>query len=67
MSSHAARPSVAGLMVIRPGVEVKPIKGDALIADGNLREVRPHLRVEAVAVHTEIKRRIAHPNETREQ
>jgi conjugative transfer pilus assembly protein TraH len=35
LSSHASRPSVAGLIVIGPGVQVKAIEGDALIADGN--------------------------------
>jgi hypothetical protein len=37
--------------LIRPGIQLKSIKGDAAFADGNFSEVRPHFRVEAVSVH----------------
>ena len=49
-------------MVIGPGVEVKSVEGDALITNGDLSEVGPHVGVEAVAVHAEILGRIADPD-----
>jgi len=45
---------VAGLIVVHPGVEFKPVKGDALATDGNGGKEGPDLGVEAVAVHAEI-------------
>jgi hypothetical protein len=54
---------VAGLIVIHPGVEFKSIKGKALLADGDLGQMRPHLRVKAVAIHAEIERGIPKSNE----
>jgi len=56
----------AVLIVVRPGVEVKPIEGNAAIAYRDLGEKRAHLGVEAVAVHAEIRRRVAVSDETRQ-
>ena len=44
---------------------VKPDEGDALLADGDVGETRPHLEIEAVAVHAEIRRWIAKAYEPR--
>jgi hypothetical protein len=46
-------------MIIRPGVEFKPIESYALLADGYLRQKRPNLVVEAVDVHPEVVRRVS--------
>lgn len=43
---------------VRPLVKLQPIEGDALLADSNLRKVRSHLRVEAIAVHAQVGRGI---------
>jgi hypothetical protein len=45
---------VAGLILIGPGVEVKAVEGNALVADRDLRNAGSNLAVESVAVHTEI-------------
>jgi hypothetical protein len=51
------------LIVIRPGVQINAIEGDALRADGNRRDVRTHVVIEAVLVHAEVSRRVAQANE----
>ena len=56
---------VAVLILVRPSVEVNAIECDALRADGNHRDVRTHVAIEAVLVHAEVLRRIAQANETR--
>ncbi|MGB5761048.1 MAG: hypothetical protein WBM58_00705 [Sedimenticolaceae bacterium] len=45
--------------MIHPGVQFNSVEGDALIADWNFGEVRPHLGVEAIAVHAQIEGRVA--------
>jgi hypothetical protein len=42
---------VAGLILIRPGVQIKAVKGNALTADTNLSDERPHNRIESVPIH----------------
>jgi hypothetical protein len=37
--------------LIRPGIQLKPIEGDAALADWDFGEVWTHFRVEAVAIH----------------
>ena len=54
-------------MVLRPGVEFKPVECDPLAADGDLGEQRADLGVETVPVHPEVKGRIAQPDEPGEQ
>jgi hypothetical protein len=46
-------------MVVDPGIEFKPVEGDALGADRDFREVRPDLGVEAVAVHADVAGSVA--------
>jgi hypothetical protein len=46
-------------MVVGPGVEVKTIEGDAAIPDRDFGEERPDLCVEPVAVHAEVRQRVA--------
>jgi hypothetical protein len=55
------------LIVIRPGVQINAVECDALSADGNRRDVRTHVVVEAVLVHTEISRRVAQSDEARQE
>jgi hypothetical protein len=52
-------------MVIGPGVEVKAIEGDALLADRDFSEKWAHFGVEAVSVHAEIERRVPEPDQPR--
>lgn len=52
-------------MVIHPGVQFKPVEGDPLLADGDLRETGSNIGVETVAVHAEIERRIPQPQQAR--
>jgi hypothetical protein len=39
---------VAALMVVRPRIEVKAIKSDSLSADGDHRQARAHVAIEAI-------------------
>lgn len=50
-------------MLVGPGVQVKPVKGDALHADGNFGQVRPHDGAENLAIHAEVGWRVAHADE----
>lgn len=61
------RSAGAVLMVVSPRVEVKPIECDAALADRDLDEIRPHLGIEAVAIHPQVSRGVAIAEETREQ
>lgn len=54
-------------MLVRPGVQVKPVESDPPHADRYLGELRPHLGVEPVAVHAEIARRVAVADEAGEK
>ena len=46
-------------ILLRPGVHFKPIKGNALLTDGNLGQLCPNLPVESVLVHAQVGRGIA--------
>lgn len=46
-------------MVVCPSVQVKAVKGDSLVADGDFSEIGPNLGIEAVTVHAQIERGIA--------
>jgi hypothetical protein len=50
-------------MVVGPGVEVKAIEGDAAIADRDFSKKGAHLSIEAVAVHAQVRRCVAVPDE----
>jgi hypothetical protein len=45
-------------MFVGPRVQVNTVKGDALCANSNNRDVRPHFAIEAVLVHAQVARRI---------
>jgi hypothetical protein len=45
---------VAALIVVGPGIEVKPVESDSLRADGNHIQERTHVAIEAIFVHAEI-------------
>lgn len=57
--------SVAALIVVGPGIEVKPVKGDALRSDRDGGEERTNVAIEAIFVHAEIGGRVAQPDEAR--
>jgi hypothetical protein len=56
---------VAALIVVGPGIEVKPVKGDPLCADRYCQQKRSHLAIEAILVHAEVGRGIAQSDEAR--
>ena len=56
---------VAGDIVFHPGVEFKPVEGDALSTDGNACKKLPNLGIEAIAVHAEVERHITQSNTSR--
>jgi len=56
---------IAGDIVFYPGVEFKPVEGNTLLTDGNFCEEGPNLRIEAIAIHAKIARRIAKPHQSR--
>ena len=55
------------LIVIRPGVQINAIEGDALRANRDDRDVRTHFMIEAVLVHAEVSRRVAQTDEARQE
>lgn len=60
------RTPTAVLILLRPGVQFKSVKGNALLADGDLSQVPPHLTVESVLIHSQIAGRIAQTNKSRD-
>jgi len=58
---------VAALIVVRPRIEVKPIKGDSLRAYRDRGEERTNVAIEAIFVHAQIRRGVAQPDEARQQ
>ena len=58
---------VAALIVVGPGIEVKPVKGDPLGADRDLVQERTNVAIEAIFVHAEIRRGIAQTDEARQK
>ena len=54
-------------MLIRPRIEVKAIKSDAVGSDRDDGYGGAHLAVEAVLVHAEIPRCISEPDQSRHQ
>ena len=58
---------VAALIVVGPGIEVKPVEGDSLRADRDHGKERTNVAIEAILVHAEIGRRVAHPDEARQE
>jgi hypothetical protein len=45
---------VAALIVVGPGIEVKPVECDSLRTDWDLGKSRTNVAVEAILVHAEI-------------
>ena len=58
---------VAALIVVGPGIEVKPVESDSLRTDWDLGKLRTDVAVEAIFVHAEIRRGVAQPDEARQQ
>ena len=58
---------VAALIVVGPGVEVKAVKGDALRPDGDHGQQWADLAIEAILVHSEIRRGVAQADKTRQK
>jgi hypothetical protein len=55
----------AALIVVGPGIEVKPVEGDSLRAYRNRGEKRTNVAVEAIFVHAKVRWSVAHANEAR--
>jgi hypothetical protein len=58
---------VAALIVVGPGIEVKPVEGDPLSADRNRGKKRTNVAIEAILVHSEIRRGVAQADKTRQK
>ena len=58
------RTPTAFYILLRPGVHFKPIKGNALLANGNFREAYPNLPVESVLVHSQVAGGITQTNKS---
>jgi hypothetical protein len=58
---------VATLILIRPGIEVKPVKGNPLDANRDRGHERADLAIEAVFVHSKVVRGVAESDEARYQ
>ena len=58
---------VAALIVVGPGIKVKPVESDPLRADWNHGKQRTNLAIEAILVHSEIRRRVAQADKTRQK
>jgi hypothetical protein len=56
---------VARDIVLHPGVQFKPVEGNALSTDRNIGEVMAYFGIESIAIHAEVERRIAQANESR--
>lgn len=56
---------VAALIVVRPCIEVNAIEGDALDADAEGEDARPHFAIETVLVHSEIGGGVAQSEKAR--
>jgi hypothetical protein len=56
---------VAALIVVGPGIEVKPVESNSLRPDRNHGKKRTDLAIEAILVHAEIGGRVAQPDEAR--
>ncbi len=50
-------------MIVDPGVKFKPVECDSTDTDGNFRQQRTDLGIEAVLVHPEVFRDVAEANE----
>ena len=58
---------VAALIVVGPGIEVKPVESDSLHADWNCREGWTNIAIEAIFVHAEIGWCVAQADESRQK
>jgi hypothetical protein len=56
---------VAALIVVGPGIEVKPVEGDSLRADGDHVQERTNVAIEAIFVHAEIRWGVPQPDKAR--
>jgi hypothetical protein len=53
-------------MLIHPGIQFKPVKGNSLGSNRDLDEQGPYFVIEAVTVHAQIGGGIPQPKEARE-
>ena len=58
------RTPTAVYILLRPGVHFKPIKGYALLADGNRSQLCPNLAIESILVHAQVGRGVAQAKES---
>lgn len=54
-------------MLLRPGIEFKAVKGDAVLTDWNFCQIGPHGRIEEIPIHAEVGGGIAQPQEPRQE
>ena len=63
MLSFLSGTPVAGLIVLKPGIKFKAIKGNSLCANRHFAQKGAYLGIKPVAVHTEIGGCGAEPND----
>lgn len=51
--------------MVHPGIQIKSVEGDALLADTDFNQIGADLRVESVPVHPDIEGRIPQPDQAR--
>jgi hypothetical protein len=56
---------VAALIVVGPGIEVKPVESDSLSANWDHGKSWTNVAIEAIFIHAEIGRGVAQPDEAR--
>ena len=52
---------VAGLILVHPGIQFKPVESDAVFANPNLGDIWAYLGIESVPIHPEIPGRVLEP------
>jgi hypothetical protein len=57
---------VAALIVVRPGIEVKAIKGHSLRTDRDRAKEGTHVTIEAILVHAQVRGCVAQSDEARQ-
>jgi hypothetical protein len=67
ISSRSTGTPVALNIIIRPGVEFKSVERYGLLSLWDFGDIRANFRIELVAVHAEIARRIAQPDQPWQQ
>ena len=53
--------------MVHPGIQFKPVEGDALLTDRDFSQVGPDFGIEPVAIHAEVDGRIPKADHPRQE